>query len=65
MDLGVGAVVFSSGVVAARSFVLDASKAQASLFARLKRSLYDSMLLLLLGFARLLAVKGTEYQVDD
>ncbi|KAI9594632.1 GWT1-domain-containing protein [Syncephalis fuscata] len=62
MDLGVGAVVFSSGVVAARPFLLDTAKAQASLWHRLKQSIHDSMVLLLIGSARLLAVKGTEYQ---
>ncbi|RKP23147.1 hypothetical protein SYNPS1DRAFT_24869 [Syncephalis pseudoplumigaleata] len=65
MDMGVGMVVFSSGVVSARSFLLDMSRARTGLMPRLKQAVRGSLVLLLLGFARLLAVKGTEYQASE
>jgi phosphatidylinositol glycan class W len=59
MDVGVGAFVFSSGVVNSK-----AKKLNLSSFGLLMKSLKDSMPLWILGIVRLISVKGLEYQVS-
>ncbi|KAI9171668.1 GPI-anchored wall transfer protein [Paramyrothecium foliicola] len=62
MDLGVGSFVFSAGVVAARAVLKEKMKGRAtSLPRRMLGSLRHSIPLLVLGFIRLLSVKGLDY----
>lgn len=67
MDLGVGCVIFSAGVVAARRFInieKEANRNQAyqKSIENLYISIKHSIPLLLIGFIRLAAVKSTNYQ---
>lgn len=63
MDLGVGAFVFSSGVVSGRTYANSAgSVSQTALIPNFIRSLRASFTLLALGFIRLVATKGVNYQ---
>jgi phosphatidylinositol glycan class W len=63
MDLGVGAFVFSSGVVSGRTYANSAgSTSQTVLIPNFIRSLRASFPLLALGFIRLVATKGVNYQ---
>ncbi len=62
MDLGVGSYVFSAGVVAARPVLKERATGRTkSPVGRLLQSLRHSIPLLVLGFIRLLSVKGLEY----
>lgn len=70
MDLGVGAFVFSAGVVAARPVLKERALPQQSrapatqrrlLYRRLVNSVRHSLPLLVLGVIRLLSVKGLDY----
>ena len=62
MDVGVGSFVFSAGVVAARPVLKQVLSGQETkLITRLWQSLRHSAPLLLLGFVRLLSVKGVDY----
>lgn len=62
MDLGVGSFVFSAGVVAARPVLKEKMKGRATpLHRHMLQSLRHSIPLLILGFIRLLSVKGLDY----
>lgn len=62
MDLGVGSFVFSAGIVAARPVLKErATGKRPALAKRLFDSLRHSLPLLVLGFVRLMSVKGLEY----
>ncbi|KAK1777959.1 GPI-anchored wall transfer protein 1 [Copromyces sp. CBS 386.78] len=62
MDMGVGSFVFSAGVVASRPVLKERAEGKATpLSTRLKTSLRHSLPLLVLGFIRLLSVKGLDY----
>ncbi|KAK3497291.1 GWT1-domain-containing protein [Neurospora hispaniola] len=62
MDMGVGSFVFSAGVVASRPVLKERAEGKAApLRTRLKKSLRHSLPLLVLGFIRLLSVKGLDY----
>lgn len=62
MDLGVGSFVFSAGVVAARPVYRERSAGKGSaLSIRMRYALRHSIPLLVLGFVRLLSVKGLDY----
>lgn len=62
MDMGVGSFVFSAGVVASRPLLKERAEGKATpLSTRLKTSLRHSLPLLVLGFIRLLSVKGLDY----
>ncbi|EGY15210.1 GPI-anchored wall transfer protein [Verticillium dahliae VdLs.17] len=62
MDMGVGAFVFSAGVVAARPVLKERAAGRSTpLAARLLTSMRHSLPLLALGFIRLLSVKGLDY----
>lgn len=73
MDLGVGAFVFSAGVVAARPILKERALSQEQqqghasttqrhlLYRRLVHSVRHSLPLLVLGVIRLLSVKGLDY----
>jgi glucosaminylphosphatidylinositol acyltransferase len=63
MDLGVGSFVFAAGVVSARTlYKKDGSgQNQPSFGARMLASVRHSIPLLILGFIRLMSVKGLEY----
>ncbi|KAL1872968.1 Glucosaminyl phosphatidylinositol (GlcN-PI) nositol acylation protein [Diaporthe australafricana] len=62
MDIGVGAFVFSAGVVAARPVLKERAEGRgAPLFRRLVYSMRHSLPLLVLGVIRLLSVKGLDY----
>ena len=62
MDMGVGAFVFSGGVVAARPILKElAAGRRISVIQRILSSFRHSIPLLVLGFIRLLSVKGLEY----
>ncbi|KAH7320008.1 GPI-anchored wall transfer protein 1 [Stachybotrys elegans] len=62
MDLGQGSFVFGAGVVAARPVLKEKLRGRTtSLGRRLLLSLRHSVPLLVLGFIRLLSVKGLDY----
>ncbi|KAJ0122236.1 hypothetical protein J7T55_002748 [Diaporthe amygdali] len=62
MDIGVGAFVFSAGVVAARPVLKERAEGRgAPLSRRLLYSMRHSLPLLVLGVIRLLSVKGLDY----
>ncbi|KAK1835487.1 GPI-anchored wall transfer protein 1 [Podospora conica] len=62
MDMGVGSFVYSAGIVASRAVLTQrASGHTPPLLPRLARSLRHSLPLLVLGFIRLLSVKGLDY----
>ncbi|KAK2598519.1 hypothetical protein N8I77_011926 [Diaporthe amygdali] len=62
MDIGVGAFVFSAGVVAARPVLKERAEGHgAPLSRRLLYSMRHSLPLLVLGVIRLLSVKGLDY----
>lgn len=62
MDMGVGSFVFSAGIVASRPVLKERAEGKAvPLSTRLKTSLRHSLPLLVLGFIRLLSVKGLDY----
>lgn len=64
MDIGVGAFVFSAGVVGARPVLKERAGAEGRgtpLFRRLVYSMRHSLPLLVLGVIRLLSVKGLDY----
>lgn len=62
MDLGVGSFVFSAGVVGARPVLKEKAAGRVKpLGKRLLESLRHSIPLLVLGFIRLLSVKGLDY----
>jgi phosphatidylinositol glycan class W len=62
MDIGVGAFVFSAGVVGARPFLKEQiSGKRKGLGSRLYGSIRHSIPLLVLGFIRLYSVKGLDY----
>lgn len=62
MDMGVGSFVFSAGVVASRPVLKERAEGKTTpLSTRLKTSLRHSLPLLVLGFIRLLSVKGLDY----
>lgn len=62
MDIGVGAFVFSAGVVAARPVLKERASGQTTpLLRRLLSSMRHSLPLLVLGVIRLLSVKGLDY----
>lgn len=62
MDIGVGSFVFSAGIVAARPVLKDQAEGKSTpLTRRLLGSLRHSLPLLVLGFVRLLSVKGLDY----
>lgn len=63
MDLGVGSFVFSSGIVAARPFLKKPENRFKSLKGQLFKAVKQASPLLLLGFIRLIMVKGVDYQV--
>lgn len=62
MDLGVGSFVYSAGVVGARSVLKERAEGKSvALTQRLVRSFRHSLPLFILGFVRLLSVKGLDY----
>lgn len=62
MDIGVGAFVYSAGVVAARPVLKERAEGRATpLYRRLLYSMRHSFPLLVLGVIRLLSVKGLDY----
>lgn len=63
MDMGVGSFVFSSGIVSAKPVIKAhlVSAPPPRLLSRLKSSMRASLPLLLLGFVRLVMVKGVDY----
>lgn len=62
MDLGVGSFVFSAGLVAARPVLKEKTTGRSTpWFRRILGSLRHSIPLLVLGFVRLLSVKGLDY----
>ena len=62
MDMGVGAFVFSGGIVAARPILKQRQTGRTtSLVSRVFSSLRHSIPLLVLGVIRLLSVKGLDY----
>jgi glucosaminylphosphatidylinositol acyltransferase len=62
MDMGVGSFVFYAGVVASRPVLKERADGKATaLVTRLMRSFRHSLPLLVLGFVRLLSVKGLDY----
>lgn len=62
MDIGVGAFVFSAGVVGARPVLKERAEGRGTpLLRRLAYSMRHSLPLLVLGVIRLLSVKGLDY----
>ena len=64
MDLGVGSFVFSSGVVAAKPFLKRPENRFKPLKGQLLKAVRQAFPILLLGFIRLIMVKGVNYQVN-
>ncbi|RHZ80596.1 hypothetical protein Glove_134g60 [Diversispora epigaea] len=62
MDLGVGSFVFSSGIVSARPFLKRPENRFRPFKGQLFQSVKQSLPILLLGFIRLIMVKGVDYQ---
>lgn len=60
MDMGVGSFVFTAGVVSVRSSLKETGR-RPPLLRRLVGSIRHSIPLLILGFARLISVKGLDY----
>ncbi|KAI9665303.1 MAG: Glucosaminyl phosphatidylinositol (GlcN-PI) nositol acylation protein [Alyxoria varia] len=67
MDLGVGSFVFSAGTMAARPILKQnlSKTAQKGLTARLVAAGRHSLPLLVLGFARLVSVKASDYNEHE
>lgn len=63
MDIGVGAFVFSQGVVSAVPILKDPAYLDAPLFPKLLMALRKVAPLAALGLVRVLLVKGTDYPV--
>lgn len=63
MDMGVGSFVFTSGVVSVRSSLKIEAGKRPSLYKRLIASIRHSIPLLILGYIRLLTVRGLDYAV--
>lgn len=61
MDMGVGSFVFAAGVVAARQQLKEQISESRSIVKRLKEAMRHSFPLIVLGFVRLLSVKGLDY----
>lgn len=62
MDMGVGSFVYSAGIVASRPLLKEKAEGKTTpLSTRLVRSFRHSIPLLVLGFIRLLSVKGLDY----
>lgn len=61
MDMGVGAFVFTAGVVSARSALKEASGRRPPLSKRLITSFRHAIPLLVLGTIRFISVKGLDY----
>ncbi|KAG0185249.1 hypothetical protein DFQ28_009648 [Apophysomyces sp. BC1034] len=59
MDMGVGSVVFSSGIAGARAY---ASAESVPLYTAMIKSIRSAAVILTLGFLRLLLTKGVDYQ---
>ncbi|KAI9318449.1 GWT1-domain-containing protein [Dichotomocladium elegans] len=59
MDVGVGSVVFSSGIVSSRAYL---PKETSSHWAALYKSMRSALPILILGFLRLVLTKGVDYQ---
>ncbi|KAJ1915856.1 Glucosaminyl phosphatidylinositol (GlcN-PI) nositol acylation protein [Tieghemiomyces parasiticus] len=64
MDIGVGSFVFSAGLVSARAYLptIQRRDPTPTLRTQLLAALRSSLYLFLLGFGRLLTVKGSAYQ---
>ncbi|KAF0540860.1 GPI-anchored wall transfer protein 1 [Gigaspora margarita] len=62
MDLGVGSFVFSSGIVAARPFLKKPENRFKPFKGQLLRAVRQALPILILGFIRLMMVKGVDYQ---
>ena len=62
MDMGVGAFIFSNAIVSQEARSVHSTETLSSFFGVLFRSLRSSLPLLVLGFLRLISVKGTDYQ---
>lgn len=65
MDIGVGSFVFSQGVVSAIPLLKNPAYLASPLGPKLLNTLKKVLPLLVLGVARVLAVKGTEYPVSS
>lgn len=63
MDMGVGAFVFSQGVVSAIPLIKDPSYLTAPMSHKLPDVVRKVLPILFLGLVRVLLVKGTEYPV--
>ncbi|KAF2798418.1 GPI-anchored wall transfer protein 1 [Melanomma pulvis-pyrius CBS 109.77] len=63
MDMGVGSFVFTSGVVSVRSSLKIEAGKRPSLYKCLITSIRHSIPLLILGYIRLLTVRGLDYAV--
>ncbi|KAF7730273.1 hypothetical protein EC973_002516 [Apophysomyces ossiformis] len=62
MDMGVGSVVFSSGIVGARAYV---SAETIPFLTSLLKSVRSAAVILALGFLRLILTKGVDYQLHS
>jgi phosphatidylinositol glycan class W len=62
MDIGVGAFVFSSGVVSGRAYANPSKHQSNFLIKSILNSLRSSLALLTLGFIRLISTKSINYQ---
>ncbi|KAI8140698.1 GWT1-domain-containing protein [Fennellomyces sp. T-0311] len=60
MDVGVGAVVFSSGIVSSRAYLYH--KPEETKIRTLVSAVRSALPILILGFARFILTKGVDYQ---
>lgn len=60
MDVGVGSVVFSSGIVASRAYL---NRQPVSRVMAMIKAFRSALPILLLGFLRFILTKGVDYQV--
>ena len=65
MDLGVGSFVFSQGVVSAIPLLKNPTQLIAPVLPKIARIARKVSPLFLLGFVRLISVKGTDYPVSS
>lgn len=61
MDLGVGSFVFSMGLITSRSYLRQFYEGKFNFFKNLTNSIRGALPIFILGFVRLISVKGVDY----
>jgi phosphatidylinositol glycan class W len=63
MDLGVGSFVYTQGLVSAIPLLKDPNYLSEPLLSKIAKTTRKSLPIILLGIARVVLVKGTQYPV--